>query len=65
MLNKRKITQCFLSLLLAAVLSLSVLPVQTQAAGNTQSDRIIVSLGDSYSSGEGIEPDHLFIGEGI
>ncbi|SEG39521.1 hypothetical protein SAMN04487934_12313 [Eubacterium ruminantium] len=27
-----------------------------QSAGNTKSDRIIVSLGDSYSSGEGIEP---------
>ena len=42
--------------LLAAAMLLCLLPVplNAQAAGN--SDRIIVSLGDSYSSGEGIEP---------
>lgn len=42
---------------LSVIMIISMLPVRTYAAEETPtSDRIIVSLGDSYSSGEGIEP---------
>lgn len=43
-----------IALLLALVL-LPLCPVESKAA-TPETDRIIVSLGDSYSSGEGIEP---------
>jgi len=55
MLNKYlKMKQC-ISLILATILFISVSPIQVKATEYERSDRIIVSLGDSYSSGEGIE----------
>lgn len=45
-----------LTLLLAISMGLSVMPVNFVAADNTDKKQIMVSLGDSYSSGEGIEP---------
>jgi len=45
-----------LALIMTVVLTFSVLPLDVEADEVSSSDRIIVSLGDSYSSGEGIEP---------
>lgn len=45
----------WIALLLVLVLLLPLCPVESEAA-TPETDRIIVSLGDSYSSGEGIEP---------
>lgn len=45
-----------LSALLIASMLFSVAPIKAEAADHVNSDRVIVSLGDSYSSGEGIEP---------
>lgn len=41
---------------LALMLLLTIAPMQTYAAEDNENPLIMVSLGDSYSSGEGIEP---------
>ena len=51
-----------ISLVLALLLLFPALPVKTNATSFPNRDRIIVSLGDSYSSGEGIEE---FFGQDI
>ena len=45
-----------LSLLLMVMIVLSIIPLHQAAAEDVDNSPIIVSLGDSYSSGEGIEP---------
>ena len=56
MLIKYSTMKRCISLILATVLLISVFPMPAKATESALSDRIIVSLGDSYSSGEGIEP---------
>ena len=59
MINKKSVTRLFsrvLSLILVFLMYVSIFPVPVSTkAANTSSDRVIVSLGDSFSSGEGIE----------
>lgn len=45
-----------IAVLLAAVLTVSIFPVNSYATNDDIDPIIVVSLGDSYSSGEGIEP---------
>ena len=55
----KKSTGILVTIVLTMVLGISQLPAHTYAAEEapaTESDRIIVSLGDSYSSGEGVSP---------
>lgn len=55
--NMNEIHQCIKVLLSAVVLLLTILSILPAAnAENSEGGQIIVSLGDSYSSGEGIEP---------
>lgn len=56
MLIKHKIIKHCILLTLIAIFFCVVLSVEAKATGASDRDRIIVSLGDSYSSGEGIEP---------
>lgn len=51
--NKLKIV---LSISFTLGLLLTITPLQSFAAENDENQQIVVSLGDSYSSGEGIEP---------
>ena len=55
----KKSTGILVTIVLTMALGISQLPAHTYAAEEapaTESDRIIVSLGDSYSSGEGVSP---------
>lgn len=45
-----------IAVLLATILTVSLFPVSGYAANDDSDSRVVVSLGDSYSSGEGIEP---------
>ncbi len=59
MMNKKSIRlfSRILSLILVFLMYVSIFPVPVSTkAANTSSDRVIVGLGDSFSSGEGIEP---------
>ncbi len=46
----------FVALILSIVLTFTILPINSFAVSTTEDPVVIVSLGDSYSSGEGIEP---------
>ena len=60
MINKKSVTRLLsriLSFTLVFLMYVSIFPVPVSAkAANESSDRVIVALGDSFSSGEGIEP---------
>lgn len=54
--HKLKYIKHFLGAALCAVLLFPELPIYAAAEADSGKERVIVSLGDSYSSGEGIEP---------
>ena len=60
MMNKKSVSRLcarILSFILIFLIYVSIFPVPVSTkAANTSSDRVIVGLGDSFSSGEGIEP---------
>lgn len=59
MRKKRQLLKAFLPVLII-ILLLNVFPITSFADDNADQSGIIVSMGDSYSSGEGVEP---FYGE--
>ena len=60
MMNKKSVSRLcarILSFVLVFLMYVSIFPVPVSTkAANASSDRVIVGLGDSFSSGEGIEP---------
>ena len=55
MFSKKSFMKRGVSLAMATTLFISVFPLNASAAAFSNDDRIIVSLGDSFSAGEGVE----------